>query len=158
MVAFFGMIVEAFTWVMVFFGRVGLFFSSQAVAQNLRFAIRLTLLGAFKFAFFSFVALLVAFAYFALQSLVKIYNLISQTINYMQGISAVPVGSASPMIDGFYYFIHVSGIADAITNVFPIIASALTFVLMRNAYRVTLFFYKELTRVYVQYVNLLTAS
>ncbi len=158
MVAFFGMIVEAVGVFLAFFGRLGAFFTSQAVATNLRFAVRLTLLGAFRFSFLTFIALLVAFLAFALDALVKIYNLISQLIGMMQNPSLSGSSGSSSIIQGFYYFIHVSGIADAVATVFPIIASALTFVLMRNAYRVTLYFYEQLTKIYTTAVAIITGA
>jgi hypothetical protein len=158
MVAFFGMIVEAVSVFLAFFGRLGAFFTSQAVATNLRFAIRLTLLNAFRFSFLTFIALLVAFLVFALDALVKIYNLISQLISMMQNPASVSGVGSSSIVEGFFYFLHVSGIADAIATVFPIIASALTFVLMRNAYRVTLYFYEQLTKIYTTAVTIITGS
>ncbi|MDD2358337.1 MAG: hypothetical protein PHX13_10550 [Thiovulaceae bacterium] len=159
MVALFGMIVEGFGWFMAFFGRIAVFFTSEAVATNLRFAIRLTLLNAFRVSFLFFITLLFAFIAFALDALVKIYNLISNVIHMMQDPSlSVGSGASSPIIQGFFYFLHVSGISDAIATVFPIIASALTFVLTRNAYRVTLYFYKQITWVYSTAVTLITGA
>lgn len=156
MVAIFEMIVAGFTWFMTFFGRIGAFFTSQAVASNLRFAIRLTLLNAFRLSFVAFITFLIAFLLFTLDAIVKIYNLISSVISMMQ--SPTTTGGSSDIMQGFFYFLHVSGITDAIATVFPIIASALTFVLTRNAYRVTLYFYKQLTWVYVEAVKLITMA
>lgn len=159
MVAFFGMIVEAFTWFMAFFGRISAFFTSQAVATNLRFAIRLSLMTSFRIAFLTFITSFVAFIVFAFAALVKIYNLISNIINMMHDPSSVVgSGSGSSILQGAFFLLHTSGVADALSNVFPIIASALTFVLTRNAYRLTLYFYKEMFRLYFEVVKLITMA
>lgn len=159
MVAFFGMIVNFFGWFTAFFARFAIFSSSASIVQNWRYALRVTLLTAFKISFFFFIALLFAFIYFSLQALVTVYNLISDVINLMQNTG---VYASRPehneYLNLFFHFVNVTGIADGIAAVFPVVASALTFVLTRNAYRVTLFFYQRITTLYIEGVKLLTMA
>lgn len=157
MLALFGMISNAVTLVIAWFLKFTSFSNSASVAFNFRQLTRASLLIAFKAFFVAFIAVTIAFFYYAITSIAVLYNLISDLFLKIQNAQG-DTAQSSAIIDGAFHFLHVSGIANGLETVFPIIASAILFRMTIYLYSVTKKAYDTFQTLYVNVVGVLTAS
>jgi len=155
MLAFFSMVLNGITIVLAFFSKFTAFSNSASILSNVRLFGRKALYVALIAAMLAYVVILVAFFYYMVESIVTAYNLISSMIDKMQNAQG---GTTSPLIQGFYYFLNVTGVADAISAIFPFIASALSFRLLKALYQVILSVHWKLLNFYRVTVDGITAA
>lgn len=153
MIAFFEMVVAAVNFFGVFFNKFIAFFNSFSILSNAKFGFRLSYMSIFSFFFISFLTITVAFIYFALESIVVVYNLINSILDLISNTS----GSSNPILSSFYHFLNVTGVVQGLETAWPFVASALSFRLMLFLYRTTLYVYKLMWKLYVDTLLLLTA-
>ena len=137
------------------------FFSKFQVLQNVETAFKaarfiskkalLAILVALTLAYFT---LLIAFVYFTFEAVTSAYNLVSSLLNQVQ----TGTDSNSDILKTFYYLLNVSGIATGFQAVFPFIASALTFRLMKPVKTVFLFLYDKFKNAAFDMVKIVTAA
>lgn len=157
MVQFFMMVLNGFSLLFDFFSKYTAFLNSSAVLSNLRLFTRKLFYVGMIALFIAYIALLLAFFYFMIDSLVTAYNMIATLIHKIQTMEDGG-GQASPMIQGAMYFINVSGIANGISVVYPFLASALTFRLIQALYKVILFVHGKFLDFYSRVVDGITAA
>lgn len=155
MIALFQMIVAGFVRLFGWFGGISLFANSFSALSNLRFLTRYLMLGSLVFLLVSYVALLGVFAYYMVDSLVTLYNLISSFLTTIQN----PAGAASsPVIQTMLFFINATGIAAGVQVGFPFVASALVFRLMKILYKTVLNLHEKVLKIYTDLVKIVTGA
>lgn len=156
MQALFLLIVEGFKKLLDFFDKFRIFQNAETALKTARFVTRKTLLVILVGLTVAYFALLIAFVYFTFDAVTTAYNLISSLLNQIE--TGVSSNSNSEIMQIFYYLLNVSGIVTGIQAVFPFIASALTFRLMKPVKTVFLFLYDKFKNAAFDIVKIITAA
>lgn len=157
MVAFFTMIVNGITAVLLFFSKFTTFSNSASILSNVRLIGRKVLYFALIVLIVAYVAILIAFFYFMIDSIVSAYNLISALLVKMQTMSTGQ-GQTSPILQPLFLLLNSSGFVAGFNAVFPFIASALTFRLLKILYSTILSVHWKLLNFYRVTVDGITAA
>lgn len=153
MIQFFVMIVDFVEKIFGFFKKTAVFGSSFSLFEKARLAFRISYLALFYASWAVMMAVLVAFVYFAIDSIVTVFNLINQIILMIGNGGS---SSSSSIMSGFYYFLNVTGISTGLSAAFPFVMTALTFRLTIYLYKVTLYFFFKISGMFTTYVKMAT--
>lgn len=143
------MIFESFIWIANFGTRMFAWFSSLARFAMLSKAIRVFLFMLFYGFLLLFISASAFFFYFMISNIIKIYNLVSYVLQIISSAGS----SGDSIVSATFYFLTISGIVDGVKAFFPVLASALLFILMKALYRATLFFYRQVKEVVDTLIN-----
>lgn len=157
MVAFFTMVVNGITAVLLFFSKFTTFSNSASLLSNVRLIGRKVLYIALIALIIAYVAILIAFFYFMIDSIVSAYNLISALLVKIQTMSSGS-GQTSPILQPLFLILNSSGVAAGFNAIFPFIASALTFRLLKILYTTILSVHWKLLNFYRVTVDGITAA
>lgn len=157
MFIFFNMIVNGITLVLTFFGKWTFFSNSASALSNVRFLTRKVLFVALIILFIVYIGLEIAFYYFMIDSIIHVYNLISALLIKMQTMQSGN-GSESPILQPLFLLLHSTGVASAFNSVFPFIASALIFRIMKVLYVAINHLHTRLLYLYLESIKLITAA
>lgn len=148
------LIVEGFTKFLGFFSKFQVWQNVETAFKAARFISKKALLAILVALTLAYFALLIAFVYFTFDAVTTAYNLVSTLLNQIQ----TGTNSNSDIIKTFYYLLNTSGIVTGIQAVFPFIASALTFRLMKPVKTVFLFLYDKFKNAAFDMVKIVTAA
>lgn len=157
MVAFFTMVVNGITAVLLFFSKFTAFSNSASLLSNVRLIGRKILYIGLIALIIAYVVILIAFFYFMIDSIVSAYNLISALLVKIQTMSNGQ-GQTSPLLQPLFLLLNTSGVASGFNAVFPFIASALTFRLLKILYTMILSVHWKLLNFYRVTVDGITAA
>lgn len=158
MVNFFLMVLNGITLVIQFFSKFTIFSNSASILSNVRLIGRKVLYVGLIIAMLAYIVILMAFFYFMIDSIVSAYNLISAILVKIQNIGSGSTDPTSPMLQPLYLLLNSSGLASAFYTVFPFVASALTFRLLKILYNVILSVHWKLLNFYRVTVDGITAA
>lgn len=127
MIKLFKMLVERLAKIFDFFNKYQVSENARTAFMASRFFGRKAMLAVLIALTLTYFALIIAFVYFTFDAVTTAYNLISSLLNQVQ----TGTNTNSEILKTFYYLLNVSGISTGIQAVFPFIASALTFRLMK---------------------------
>ena len=151
MLNFVNFVAKALLWFFSFSGNIAKFFTSMARFAVFRTAIKYMIFTAFLASLLLLISVSMAFFYYLVDSLIRIYNLISAIINMYSAYS----GSADATMSTFFYFMKIMGITDAINAIFPFIASAILFNLIKVLYKSTLSLINQFRKVVLFVIGVL---
>lgn len=157
MFAFFTMILNGITTVILFFSKFTTFSNSASILSNIRLVGRKVLYAALIVLIIAYVAILIAFFYFMIDSIVSVYNLISAMLVKIQTMSNGS-GQTSPILQPLFLILNSSGFVAGFNAIFPFIASALTFRLLKILYTTILSVHWKLLNFYRVTVDGITAA
>lgn len=129
MLAFFNMVASGLGLVFGFFNKFSGFSNTFSLLSNFRLLSRKLLFVVVIVMIVSLFAILIAFFYFTVDSLVSAYNLVSALLIRIQTMSG-----GGGILDVFFLFLNASGFTTGFNIAFPFLASALTFRLMKFLY------------------------
>lgn len=150
------LIVEGFTKFLSFFSKFQVWQNVETAFKAARFISKKALLAILVALTVTYFALLIAFVYFTFEAVTTAYNLISSLLTQIE--SGISTNLGSELMKAFYYILNVSGIVTGIQAVFPFIASALTFRLMKPVKTVFLFLYDKFKNAAFDMVKIVTAA
>lgn len=156
MVQFFLMVFNGISIAIAWLSKFTSWSNSASLLSNIRFIGRKALYIALIALIIAYIVILIAFFYFMTDVIITSYNTISSIIDKIQNVGTT--NSGSPVMQGFYYFLNVSGIGAGLTIVFPFFASALSFRLLKALYTLILETHWKLLNFYRVTVDGITAS
>lgn len=157
MVNFFLMVFNGITIAIEFFSKFTGFANTYSILTAARLGARKLLFAGLIVLVVAYVAVLIAFFYFMIDAIVSAYNLVSAFLEKIQTVQDGS-GSVSPLMQSVFVMLHASGFVQGFYSVFPFIASAITFRLVKILYNVILEVHFKLYTFYKDSVLLLTAS
>ena len=157
MVNFFLMVVNGITLVIQFFSKFTAFSNSASILSNARFLTRKVLYIALIALIIAYIVILIAFFYFMIDSIVSAYNLVSALLVKITTLQSGG-GSVSSIMQPLFLLLNSSGVANGVYAVFPFVASALTFRLVKVLYELILNVHWKLLNFYRVTVDGITAS
>jgi hypothetical protein len=131
MLNFFNFISKAIMWFFSFGGNTANFFTSFARFGVFRAALKYMIFSLTLALLVLMIATSLAFFYFLVDSIIRIYNLFSTIIHLYSSYSS----SSDASVSSFFYFMKLLGITDAFNAVFPFISLALTFILLKALFK-----------------------
>lgn len=158
MTKLFLMIVEGFTRFILWVNKFTLFQNSFSIFTGVRITSRKFMLLALAVFLVAYVALLVAFFYYMIQSIVTVYNLVSNFLEQMQNMNSSAPGIASPILQPFFMLLHSSGFVAGFQASFPFLASAVSFRLMSALYKTIINLNRRLTNMGLDLIKVITAA
>jgi hypothetical protein len=147
MVQFFLMVFNGISIAIAFFSKFTAFSNSASLLSNARFIGRKLLYTALIALIIAYIVILIAFFYYMVESIVSAYNLISAFLAKIQNMETGG-GQVSPIFQPLYLMLNSSGFASGLNAVFPFIASALTFRLVKILYQTILSVHWKLLNFY----------
>lgn len=157
MVQFFLMVLNGITIVIQFFSKFTFFSNSASILSNTRLIGRKLLYIVLIALIVAYVVILIAFFYYMIDSLITVYNLISSLLVKIQTMETGG-GSVSPILQPLFLLLNSSGLVAGFNAVFPFIASALTFRLLKVLYELILNVHWKLLNFYRVTVDGITAA
>lgn len=157
MVQFFLMVFNGITIAIAWFSKFTSWGNSAAILSNVRFVGRKVLYIALIALIIAYIAILIAFFYFMIDSIVSVYNLISDLLVKIQTMSSGS-GQVSPIMQPLFLILNSSGVVAGFNAIFPFIASALTFRLLKILYTTILSVHWKLLNFYRVTVDGITAA
>lgn len=157
MLKFFSMVVEGFVAFFLWLNKFTLFSNTASALSNLRLLSRKTLLFILIPFIVIYIALLMAFFYYMIDSIIIVYNLISSFLLKMQDMNSINTGSSS-ILQPFYLLLNSVGFVNGFQASFPFIASALLFRLLSALYRLVLKTNLIMIRFGTSLIQLVTAA
>lgn len=156
MVQFFTLVLNGITSFLLWISKFTTFSNSASILSNIRLASRKVLYVGLIVAIIAYIVILIAFFYFMIDSIVSAYNLISAFLEKMQNMQTS--ASASPIFQPLYLLLNSTGFVQGFNAVFPFIASALTFRLLKILYNVILNVHWKLLNFYRVTIDGITAA
>ncbi|MDD5157783.1 hypothetical protein [Sulfurimonas sp.] len=153
MLAFFSMVANGFGLIFAFISKYTGFFNTASLLSNFRFLSRKLLFVIVIVMIVALFAILIAFFYFTVDSLISAFNLISALLVRIQTMSG---GGGSA--DVIFLFLNASGFTTGFNIAFPFIASALTFRLMKFLYLSFSKLLEKTTTLVMNFSSAITAS
>lgn len=157
MIQFFNLFVFAFDLIFAFLNKYVFNVNSSTAVANIRIISRAALVVVANIFIGLFIVVMIAFFYFLIDSLVTIFNLISALLLKIQNMSSVGNDTAGIM-GPLLLMLNAIGFATGFSIVFPFIASALTFRLMKFLYNAIFVLLREISNLTVHYIHLITAG
>ncbi len=157
MFAFFEMIAVGFVRFFLWLNKFTPFANSASILTNLRLLSRKVLLIGMIAFIVVYVSLMIAFFYYTIDSIITVYNLVSDFLEKMQNLDTGASG-ASAILQPFYLFLNASGFVQGFQAAFPFLASAVLFRLLTALYRLTLEVNRRLIRIGTDLIALITAA
>lgn len=158
MVQFFLMVFNGITIVIQFFSKFTAWSNTASILSNVRFVGRKLLYIALIALIIAYIVILIAFFYFMIDSIVSAYNLVSAFLEKIQNLSSGGGAPVSPIFQPLYLLLNSSGFVAGFYAVFPFIASALTFRLLKILYELILNVHWKLLNFYRVTIDGITAS
>ena len=158
MLAFFSMVANGFGLLFAFISKYTGFFNTASLLSNFRFLSRKLLFAIVVIMIVALFAILIAFFYFTVDSLVSAFNLISSLLIRIQTMSGVDGGSGGGVTEVVFLFLNASGFTIGFNIAFPFIASALTFRLMKFLYLSFSKLLEKTTTLVMNFSSAITAS
>lgn len=153
MLAFFNMVVSGLGLLFTFFGKYTGFLNTTSLLSNFRFLSRKLLFVVVIVMIVALFAILIAFFYFTVDSLISAFNLISALLVRIQTMSGG--GGATEVV---FLFLNASGFTTGFNIAFPFLASALTFRLMKFLYLSFSKLLEKTTTLVMSFSSAITAS
>lgn len=153
MLAFFSMVANGFGLLFAFISKYTGFFNTASLLSNFRFLSRKLLFAIVAIMIVALFAILIAFFYFTIDSLVSAFNLISALLVRIQTMSGG--GGVTEVV---FLFLNASGFTIGFNIAFPFIASALTFRLMKFLYLSFSKLLEKTTTLVMNFSSAITAS
>lgn len=157
MLQFFTMVAQGFIQAFLWLNRFTFFSNSASILTNLRFLSRKVLLVGMITFIVIYITILIAFFYYTIESIVTVYNLISDFLEKMKNFDTGAVG-ASSILQPFYLFLNSTGFVAGFQAAFPFLASAVLFRLLTVLYRITLEVNRRLIRIGTDLIALITGA